>query len=75
MFKVALERSQYPMALIGSRKDFSMLVACIRRFTSLIDASHLPYEENIKTTRKAVELGHSVGVAVEVSWDDCWKRR
>ncbi len=68
MFKVAAERSQYPMALhLDHCKDFSMLVACIQAgFTSLmIDASHLPYEENIKTTRKAVELGHSVGVAVE----------
>jgi fructose-bisphosphate aldolase class II len=31
----------------------------------MIDASHLPYEENIELTKKGVELAHSVGISVE----------
>ncbi|OTA42326.1 MAG: hypothetical protein A6D92_00090 [Symbiobacterium thermophilum] len=31
----------------------------------MIDASHLPLEENIAATRKVVELAHACGVSVE----------
>ncbi|GGP11804.1 ketose-bisphosphate aldolase [Oceanobacillus neutriphilus] len=31
----------------------------------MIDSSHLPFEENIETTKKIVEIAHSVGVSVE----------
>lgn len=31
----------------------------------MIDASHEPYEENIKTTRRVVEAAHAKGLAVE----------
>ncbi|WP_163099570.1 class II fructose-bisphosphate aldolase [Peribacillus alkalitolerans] len=35
-------------------------------FTSvMIDASHGPFEENVSTTKKVVELAHSKGVSVE----------
>jgi fructose-bisphosphate aldolase, class II len=35
-------------------------------FTSvMIDASHGPFEENVSTTKKVVELAHSQGVSVE----------
>jgi len=35
-------------------------------FTSvMIDSSHLPFEENIRTTQKVVEIAHAVGVSVE----------
>lgn len=35
-------------------------------FTSvMIDASHLPYEENIAMTKEVVDLAHKVGVSVE----------
>lgn len=35
-------------------------------FTSvMIDGSHLPFEENIALTKKAVEIAHAVGVSVE----------
>ena len=35
-------------------------------FTNVvIDASHLPYEENIALTKKVVEYAHSKGVTVE----------
>ena len=31
----------------------------------MIDASHLPFEENVMTTRKVVEQAHPRGIAVE----------
>lgn len=31
----------------------------------MIDGSHLPFEENIELTKKAVEVAHAVGVSVE----------
>ncbi|MEB6343077.1 ketose-bisphosphate aldolase [Mammaliicoccus sciuri] len=35
-------------------------------FTSvMIDASHLPFEENIEVTKKVVDIAHPVGVSVE----------
>lgn len=35
-------------------------------FTSvMIDASHLPYDENVAITKKVVETAHAVGVSVE----------
>ncbi len=35
-------------------------------FTSLMyDGAHLPFEENIKTTRKVVEVAHEFGIPVE----------
>lgn len=35
-------------------------------FTSvMIDSSHLPFEENVKTAREVVKVAHAVGVSVE----------
>ncbi|MGN6782991.1 MAG: class II fructose-bisphosphate aldolase, partial [Marmoricola sp.] len=35
-------------------------------FTSIMyDGAHLPFEENIRTTRKVVEVAHSFGIPVE----------
>ena len=47
--------------------DFETCKACIDGgFTSvMIDGSHLPFEENIKLTRKVVEYAHDHGVVVE----------
>ncbi len=40
--------------------------ACRAGFTSVMyDGSKLPYEENVKNTRIAVEIGHKFGAAVE----------
>lgn len=40
--------------------------ACKAGFTSVMyDGSKLPYEENVKNTRTAVEIGHKLGCAVE----------
>lgn len=46
------------------------LKECIRAiqcgFTSvMIDASHLPYEENVKTTKEVCDIAHLVNVSVE----------
>lgn len=47
--------------------DFALIMQGIRLgFSSvMIDASALPYEENIKATRRVVDVAHSVGVSVE----------
>ena len=47
--------------------DFETCKNCIDGgFTSvMIDGSHLPFEENIKLTRKVVEYAHDHGVTVE----------
>ncbi|MFH1148695.1 MAG: class II fructose-1,6-bisphosphate aldolase [Pseudomonadota bacterium] len=47
--------------------DVQTIESCIRAgFTSvMIDASHLPFDENVSITRKVVEMAHSAGVSVE----------
>ena len=47
--------------------DFETCKSCIDNgFSSvMIDGSHLPYEENIKETRRVVEYAHQFGVTVE----------
>ena len=47
--------------------DFETCKSCIDNgFSSvMIDGSHLPYEENIKETRRGVEYAHQFGVTVE----------
>ena len=47
--------------------DFETCKSCIDNgFSSvMIDGSHLPYEENIKETRKVVEYAHKFDVTVE----------
>jgi len=47
--------------------SFELCVDCIKTgFSSvMIDGSHLPYEENIKLTRKVVEYAHEHDVTVE----------
>ncbi|HHY14299.1 MAG TPA: class II fructose-1,6-bisphosphate aldolase [Thermoanaerobacterales bacterium] len=47
--------------------DLEQIIKCIRfGFTSvMIDGSMLPYEENLKITKKVVEIAKAVGVSVE----------
>lgn len=47
--------------------SFEQVVQCIRHgFSSvMIDGSQYPLEENIKLTKKVVEIAHAVGVTVE----------
>jgi fructose-bisphosphate aldolase class II len=57
-----------PIALHLDHGDsFDLAKSCIETgFSSvMIDGSHLPYEENIKLTKKVVEFSHSFNVTVE----------
>ncbi len=64
----ALEDTGLPICLHLDHGDsYETCVSCIDGgFTSvMIDGSHLPFEENIKLTRKVVEYAHDHGVVVE----------
>lgn len=66
--KKALKDSDVPIGLhLDHGKSYEDVKACVNAgFTSImIDASHLPFEENIKEVRKAVEYCHFYGVPVE----------
>lgn len=68
MARMAALSASVPVALhLDHGTDFNQVIECIRAgFTSvMIDGSHLPLEENIKLTRKVVEVAHAVGVSVE----------
>lgn len=57
-----------PIAIhLDHGKSYEMVEKCIKAgFTSvMIDASSLPYEENVKLTRKVVKLAHKHKVTVE----------
>jgi len=60
--------STVPVALhLDHGTDFKQVVNCLKSgFTSVMfDGSQLPLEENIRITRKVVEVAHAVGVSVE----------
>ncbi|MBE7722356.1 class II aldolase [Lacrimispora indolis] len=66
--KDALKDSDMPVALhLDHGKTYEDVKSCVNAgFTSImIDASHMPYEDNIKETRRAVEYCHFYGVPVE----------
>lgn len=66
--KVAADRTGLPIALhLDHCTDFDIIVQCIRAgYTSvMIDASMLPYEENVKRTRQVMEIAAPIGVNVE----------
>jgi fructose-bisphosphate aldolase class II len=68
MVRAASTLAPIPMALhLDHGRDHTVIDQCIRGgFTSvMIDASHLPLEENIKETKKVVEMAHAQGVSVE----------
>jgi len=68
MVRVAAALTSIPMALhLDHGRDHTIIDQCIRGgFTSvMIDASHLPLEENIKETRRVVAMAHNEGVSVE----------
>jgi len=61
-------RVRVPVVLhLDHGADFPMVMQALRAgFTSvMIDASHLPFAENVRETRKVVEAAHAVGVSVE----------
>ncbi|HZG57796.1 class II fructose-1,6-bisphosphate aldolase [Paenibacillus sp.] len=66
--KTAAARTRIPIALhLDHCTEFDVIVQCIRAgYTSvMIDASHDPFEENVRQTRRVVELAAAVGVNVE----------
>ena len=67
--KDAVKKSETPIGLhLDHGKSFDDVKACVDAgFTSvMIDMSHLPFEENIKESRKAAEYCHFYGIPVEV---------
>jgi fructose-bisphosphate aldolase class II len=68
MVRAAAALAPIPMALhLDHGRDQEIISRCIQGgFTSvMIDASHLPLEENIKETKSVVEMAHAEGVSVE----------
>lgn len=66
--KDALKDSNVPIGLhLDHGKSYEDVKSCVNAgFTSImIDASHLPFEENIKEVQRAVEYCHFYGVPVE----------
>lgn len=68
LVEAAIEKTDLPLVLhLDHGPDFEACKDCIDSgFTSvMIDGSHLPFEENIKLTRRVVEYAHDHGVVVE----------
>lgn len=68
MVKTAIEDSEIRAALhLDHGKNLEIIKTCIDNgFTSvMIDASHLPFESNLRETKKVVEIAHARGVSVE----------
>ncbi len=68
MVKALAEDTDIPIALhLDHGTDFKQIMLCLRHgFTSvMIDASKLPLQGNIDTTKKVCEIAHAVGVSVE----------
>lgn len=68
MVRVAASTTHVPMALhLDHGKDFDVILQCIKHgFTSImIDASHLPFEDNVAATKKVVDVAHPAGISVE----------
>lgn len=64
----AARSANVPVCLqLDHATDFALIMQGIKLgFSSvMIDASALPYEENVKATRRVVDVAHSVGVSVE----------
>ncbi|MGQ9500817.1 MAG: class II fructose-bisphosphate aldolase [Anaerolineae bacterium] len=61
----------YPEAIAAMHLDHGDEAHCLDAIQSgcyhsvMIDASHLPFEENIRVTRRIVEQAHAIGIAVE----------
>ena len=68
LVEAAVEDTNLPIVLhLDHGEDFEICKQCIDDgFTSvMIDASHLPFEENIALTKKVVDYAHPRGVVVE----------
>ncbi|NCO23833.1 MAG: fructose-1,6-bisphosphate aldolase, class II [Candidatus Infernicultor aquiphilus] len=68
MVKVMAEKVSVPIALhLDHGTDYYQNIKCLRAgFTSLMfDGSKLPFEENVKITKKVVEMAHACDIPVE----------
>ena len=68
MVKATMKDTSTPVAIhLDHGKSFEDVKACIDAgFTSImVDASHLPFEENVAEVRKTVEYCHFYGIPVE----------
>ena len=66
--KMAADENDIPIALhIDHAEEYDFIISAIDAgFTSvMIDASALPFEDNVKITKKVVQAAKSVGVTVE----------
>ena len=65
---VAANRSKVPIALhLDHCTEFDLIIRCIRAgYTSvMIDASHEPFDENVRLTKQVVDVARAAGVNVE----------
>ncbi|MDO4199027.1 MAG: class II fructose-bisphosphate aldolase [Erysipelotrichaceae bacterium] len=68
MIKAMAEKAKVPVCLnLDHGPSFEAEVEAIQRGFSnvMIDASSLPYEENVRRTRQIVDLAHAKGISVE----------
>ncbi|MGE5543695.1 MAG: class II fructose-1,6-bisphosphate aldolase [Bacillota bacterium] len=68
LVKIAAESSRVPIALhLDHGTSFEQVVKCIRGgFSSVMfDGSGLPLEENIRMTKKVLDIARPIGVSVE----------
>lgn len=66
--RVAAARTHVPVALhLDHCTDFAMIVRCMRAgYTSImVDASMHPYADNVRATKRVVEMAAAVGINVE----------
>src|SRR5215203_3848640 len=61
----------YPQVVFAVHHDHGDEASCADAVASghyssvMIDASHLPFDQNVATTRRVVEMAHPRGIAVE----------
>ena len=67
MTRRVAERSNADVVIHLDHGSWDEVIEALRLgFTSIMyDGAHLPFEENIRTTRKVVEIAHAFGVPVE----------
>src|SRR5574341_1852726 len=65
---LAAAKQKIPVALhLDHGRDLDLIKKCIKAgWTGIMyDGSHLPFEENIKNTKKVVQWAHKAGIGVE----------
>lgn len=68
MIVTLAKKARIPVTLhLDHGKSFEIVKECIKHNYSsvMIDASHLPFKENLKITRQVVKYAHKRGVSVE----------